>query len=109
MHEGMIGIIAGKITESTGLPSIVLTDDPENKEIVKGSARSIEGFNIVKYLQDINAGNPDLFAGFGGHQGFAGLSVRREHLKDFIVAKQIISRYRCHPLMNDRMSRRLFI
>lgn len=84
LHEGMIGIIAGKITESTGLPSIVLTDDPENKEIVKGSARSIEGFNIVKYLQDINIVNPDLFAGFGGHQGAAGLSVRREYLKDFI-------------------------
>lgn len=80
LHEGIVGILAGKITEDYGVPSIVLTDT-EDKKIVKGSARSVEGFSIFNYLCDIHTSHPEFFVGFGGHDGAAGLSVHKDKLK----------------------------
>lgn len=76
--EGIIGILAGKLTEKFGVPCIVLTDT-EDKTLLKGSARSIPGFNIFEYLQSLPQ---DIFAAYGGHTGAAGLSIYREKYKD---------------------------
>lgn len=84
LHEGIVGIIAGRITEETGLPSIILTDDPKDKKMIKGSARSVSGFSIVDYLDDINDEDHDIMPSFGGHQGAAGLSVRKDKLMDML-------------------------
>lgn len=78
-HQGIIGIVASRITERYGLPSILITYDgsPEHggtaADVGKGSGRSIHGLNLVEAL----ASCADLLLRFGGHELAAGLSLRR--------------------------------
>ena len=69
-HESIAGIVAGKIRESFYRPSIVLTDDSEGN--IKGSGRSIEGYNMYEELTKVN----DIFTKYGGHKMAAGLSMK---------------------------------
>ena len=50
-HEGIIGLVAGKLQEEFYKPTIVIT---KKEGLVKGSARSIKGFNITKALEKYN-------------------------------------------------------
>ena len=85
LHEGVVGILAGNITEEYNVPSIILTTT-ENPDIIKGSARSIPGFSIFDHLCEIDTKHPEVFAGFGGHDGAAGLSINEKYFKDFVKA-----------------------
>jgi single-stranded-DNA-specific exonuclease len=78
-HQGVIGIVASKITEQFGKPSILISFDTEGGDIGKGSARSIKGLNMVEALAHCE----HLLAKYGGHELAAGLSVERENLKAF--------------------------
>ncbi|MBQ6819899.1 MAG: single-stranded-DNA-specific exonuclease RecJ [Clostridium sp.] len=73
VHESIAGIVAGRIKEKYNMPCIVLT---KGKEMPKGSARSIEGYNISKELS--NCAN--LIEKFGGHPMAAGLSIKEENI-----------------------------
>lgn len=75
-EEGINGLIAGHLTEQYSVPSIVLCPKDGEPEIFKGSARSVEGFNVFEVLNECN----DLLLGFGGHPGAAGLSIKRENI-----------------------------
>lgn len=74
--EGLVGIIAGRITEKYRKPSIVFTD---NEEFIKGSARSVEGFNI-KEAFDALAEN---IYNYGGHAMAAGITLEPNDLDMF--------------------------
>lgn len=78
-HAGIIGVVAGKIKELTKKPTIIISFNPETK-IGKASCRSIEGFNIVKALEN----SRELFEGFGGHYMAAGFSIKKENLNKFV-------------------------
>lgn len=67
-HESVAGIIAGRVKDTFNKPTIVLTNA---KEGVKGSARSIEVYNIFEELTM----RKDLLNRFGGHPMAAGLSL----------------------------------
>lgn len=73
-HESLAGIIAGRLKERYYKPVIVLTD---TKEGVKGSARSIEAYNM---FEELNACK-DLLSKFGGHPMAAGLSLPKENVE----------------------------
>ncbi len=79
-HESLAGIIAGRIREKYGKPTFVLT---KSEEGVKGSGRSIEGYNMYEAM----AGCGELFTKFGGHKMAAGLSLLEEKVEPF--AKKI--------------------
>ena len=79
LHLGIVGILAGELTEKFGVPAIVLTDDPTNPNNIKGSARSVPKVNL-KALLDKHA--EDMVA-YGGHPGAAGLTVERNKLEEF--------------------------
>ncbi len=68
IHESIAGIIAGRIKEKYNKPTIVLT---RGKEGVKGSGRSIEGYNMFEELSECK----DFLLKFGGHPMAAGLSL----------------------------------
>lgn len=70
-HEGVIGLVAGKLTEIFHRPSIVMS---EGEEIVKGSARSVQGVNITKLLRSLKTP----FIGLGGHDQAAGFSIAQK-------------------------------
>ncbi len=80
-HQGVIGIVAGRLKEKYYRPTIVFAND--NEEIVKGSARSIPGVHMRDLLALIDAKHPDLIIKFGGHAMAAGLSIYKRDLVKF--------------------------
>ena len=84
-QQGIIGIVASKITEKYGLPSILISFDgatgSEENELDdgKGSGRSIKGLNLVEALMHCE----DLLVKYGGHELAAGLTVKRGNLDAF--------------------------
>ena len=75
-HQGVVGIVASRIKEIYGKPSIVITRDGE---FAKGSGRSIEGFALV----DAVAACESLLTHYGGHPMAVGLSLRSENIELF--------------------------
>lgn len=75
IHESIAGIIAGRIKERYNKPTIVLT---RGNEGIKGSARSIEGYNMFEELSKCK----DLLSRFGGHPMAAGLSLDEENISN---------------------------
>lgn len=84
-HQGVIGIVAGRLKEKFHRPSIVFaaadTDKPNGE--IKGSARSISGLHIRDLLEHIDSQHPDLIKKFGGHAMAAGLSIDAEQFELF--------------------------
>jgi single-stranded-DNA-specific exonuclease len=78
-HPGIIGLIAGKMTETYYLPSIVISCE---NEICKGSCRSIKELNIVECLRE----NSEYLLELGGHAGAAGFSLKKSKIKKFKTA-----------------------
>lgn len=79
VNEGLIGIVAGHLTEKHGVPSIVFTPSSKDPEILKGSGRSTPDIDL-KALLDTCA---DDIEKYGGHPGAAGLSIKKEKLDEF--------------------------
>lgn len=77
-HPGVIGIVASRLVEKYYRPSVLLTTIDG---IAKGSARSINGFNIYEALQKCD----DLLLHFGGHQAAAGLALDVEKIDEFRI------------------------
>jgi len=72
-HAGIAGLVASKLVERYHLPAIVLAEDPASGT-AKGSARSIDGFDLHAALSDC----AELMVHFGGHQAAAGMTIRTE-------------------------------
>ncbi len=68
-HIGIIGIVASKLVEDFNKPVFMMTKSDDEPNIVRCSARGIEGLN----LYDIIKANEKLFENFGGHKLAAGL------------------------------------
>lgn len=76
-HEGVLGLVANKIVEKTHQPTIVLTKNDIGE--IKGSGRSIPGFNLFNALDPLKE---KLFTKFGGHDYACGLSMKEGEIKD---------------------------
>ncbi len=76
VHESIAGIIAGRVKERYNRPTIILTDGENG---AKGSARSIDEFDIIKAI----GGQKELLNTFGGHKGAAGLSLDIDKIDEF--------------------------
>jgi single-stranded-DNA-specific exonuclease len=70
-HPGVIGIVASRLVEEFGRPTLLIALDETTG---KGSGRSIPAFDLHAALSECR----DLLLRFGGHRGAAGLSLRRE-------------------------------
>ena len=103
-HQGVIGILAGRIKDKYYRPTIAFAH--QDDDTLKGSARSIPGLHIRDLLEEINNRYPDIIGKFGGHAMAAGLSlplknlsafeqvfhqVAEENLKDKPLAGELIS------------------
>ncbi|MEG2595201.1 MAG: single-stranded-DNA-specific exonuclease RecJ [Ruthenibacterium sp.] len=76
-HQGVIGIVASRVMEKFGKPTLIISID-ENGE-GKGSGRSLAGVSLYQAL----AACSDLLIRYGGHALAAGLSVTRENIPAF--------------------------
>ncbi len=83
-HEGVIGILAGRIRERVHRPVIAFA--PARDGQVKGSARSVPGLHIRDALDAVAAAQPGLLHKFGGHAMAAGLSLELHRLEAFRTA-----------------------
>lgn len=72
-HEGVIGLVAGKLTELFHRPAVVMSD---NGDVIKGSARSVSGVNITDLLRSLQTP----FLGLGGHDQAAGFSLAKDQV-----------------------------
>ena len=75
-HLGVIGIVASRLVDAYSRPTIMLSTVDG---MLKGSARSIKGFNIYDAIKECE----DLLEQFGGHEFAAGLTMKRENLEEF--------------------------
>ena len=91
-HQGVIGIVAGRLKEKYHRPSIVFAaadiDNPQSD--IKGSARSIPGLHIRDLLEHIDSQHPGLIIKFGGHAMAAGLSIA---VGDFETFQKLFNTY----------------
>ncbi len=72
-HHGVVGIVASRITEKYGIPSILISRE---NGVGKGSARSIRGFNINEAIHFCN----DILVRHGGHELAAGLTIELDNV-----------------------------
>ena len=77
-HEGIAGIVAGKLKETYYRPAVLVTPSGEEKKYLKGTGRSIAGVNLYELLKK----NEHLFEKFGGHAGACGFLMPEEHLPE---------------------------
>jgi len=75
LHESIAGIVAGRVKDAVHRPAIVLS---KSGGVAKGSARSIEAYDIFAELQNCK----DLFFRFGGHKMAAGLTLPEENIDE---------------------------
>jgi len=89
-HQGVIGIVAGRLKESHYLPSIVFapadTKKTDEDSAIKGSARSIAGVHIRDAIEQVAERHSDLISHFGGHAMAAGLTLKRSNFEAFVTA-----------------------
>jgi len=89
-HQGVIGIVAGRLKESHYLPSIVFapadTERTGDDDAIKGSARSIAGVHIRDAIEQVAERYPELITHFGGHAMAAGLTIKRSNFEAFVTA-----------------------
>lgn len=76
-HQGVVGIVASRICELYSKPAVVIGIDENGK--ARGSARSIEGFNIFEAISACS----DMLDQFGGHPGAAGMSLSGDQIDAF--------------------------
>lgn len=79
-HEGVVGLLAGRLVEKFGLPAIVLS---LRSDFAKASARSVPGVNIVELIRMVQ----DQLLAVGGHPMAAGFSVSHQNLE--LVTQQL--------------------
>ena len=82
-HEGVVGIIASRIKDWCGLPTIVFARSQDN--LLKGSGRSISGLNLRDVLVDVEQMEPGLMQRYGGHAMAVGLTMEESRLERFQV------------------------
>ncbi len=78
-HDGVIGIVASRLTERFGKPCIMITSDGTT---AKGSGRSLPGFHLFQAINSC----AHLLQKFGGHELAAGFSLPAEEIESFRTA-----------------------
>ncbi|PID77876.1 MAG: single-stranded-DNA-specific exonuclease RecJ [Deltaproteobacteria bacterium] len=92
--HGVLGTAASKISSKLNIPSILFS---RKKNMLKGSARSIDGFSIYEAIKKNNA----FLEKFGGHSQAAGLGLEMKNFHEF---KKNITQYTMKTLHQDLLT-----
>ncbi len=91
-HEGVVGIIAGRLKDLHYRPCFVFaSSQSQGQAVLKGSGRSIAGFHLRDALDAIAKRHPNLLLRFGGHAMAAGCTLLEDDLATFELALQDIA------------------
>lgn len=94
-HQGVIGIVAGKLKERYNMPAFVMSIEPDE---VKGSARSVEGVDLGALI--MNAKEKGVITNGGGHVMAAGFSLTTEQIPAF---KKFVGEYVLQHLGDEKI------
>ena len=83
-HQGVIGIVAGRLRERYFRPTIVFAPGDDGE--LRGSGRSIPALHLRDTLDLVSKRHPHLISKFGGHAMAAGLSLPEATLHEFQTA-----------------------
>lgn len=86
-HQGVLGIVAGKLSQYYRRSAIVFTDDSIEKDCVKGSGRAFGDYDLFGSLTKIS----DTLVNFGGHKKAAGVVVKKDRMSEFMNALEEVS------------------
>ncbi len=95
-HQGIIGLVAGKLVEKYYRPAIVIA---RGEKLSKGSARSVAGFNIIEAIRTTQ----ELLIDAGGHPMAAGFTIETGRISDFRFR---ISDYAQKKITDEMLARR---
>ncbi|RLC37482.1 single-stranded-DNA-specific exonuclease RecJ [candidate division Kazan bacterium] len=87
---GVAGIVAGRLTEKYSKPSMVFE---YQKDICRGSARSVDGVHLIELLNNVD----EYIQGYGGHAKAAGVTIKRAKFEDFKKALEQYALTTIHP------------
>ncbi len=87
-HQGVIGILAGRVKEKLHRPTIVFARAGDE---LRGSGRSIAGLHLRDALDLVAKRHPGLIMRFGGHAAAAGLAIQEDALPAFTTAFEEIT------------------
>ena len=93
-HEGIIGLVAARLTQKYYRPSVVIS---LGDGYAKGSVRSIPGIDIIDILRKFD----NLFTNLGGHPMAAGFTIEKNKLN---ALASVLNDY-----MNNNMSEDIFV
>lgn len=82
-HQGVVGIIASRLKEIYHLPAVVFAPDDNDREKLKGSARSISGLHMRDLLDRVASQYPKVLIKFGGHAMAAGMTIEKINFEIF--------------------------
>ncbi len=82
---GVVGLVAGKLADRYYRPTVVIEEGPDES---RGSARSIDEFDISKALDEAH----ELLVRHGGHSRAAGFTVKTERMDDFCDALRAVAK-----------------
>lgn len=83
-HQGVIGIVASRITDRYGKPCMIISESEDGE--AKGSGRSVEGFNLFEAISYCG----DILVKFGGHPMAAGVTMKSQMIPEF---RRMINEY----------------
>ncbi|TVQ43074.1 MAG: single-stranded-DNA-specific exonuclease RecJ [Gloeocapsa sp. DLM2.Bin57] len=99
-HHGVIGIVASRLVERYGVPVFIATYEEDNPELIRGSARGIEEFNIFQALEFAQ----ECLIKYGGHKAAGGFGLYTANLAAFeeklsLFAHQCLQPHHLKPLV----------
>jgi single-stranded-DNA-specific exonuclease len=86
-HEGIVGLVAGRLSQTFNRAVLAISIDNKTG-IAKGSARSVKGISIINELREY----AHLFDGLGGHDQAAGFSIKISKLEELKSSLEILSK-----------------
>ncbi|MEI7884508.1 MAG: single-stranded-DNA-specific exonuclease RecJ [Clostridia bacterium] len=100
LHEGIIGLLAGRLKERYARPVIVLTLDKDGN--YKGSGRSACGYDLKAALDKV----AKLLLKYGGHAEAAGLSISCENI---MTVKNILETDAAMRISKEKIRKQIFL
>lgn len=98
-NAGFVGIVAARIAEEFSRPALLFV---RRGEMLRGSARSVEGVNIFEALKACS----EYIEEFGGHSQAAGINVRADRFDDL---KRALGQYIAAHYTRDDLAAKLYI
>lgn len=89
-HQGVIGILASRLKDSHGRPTIVFARGDDGK--LKGSGRSIPGLHLRDAIDLVAKRHPGMLPSYGGHAMAAGLTCMEDRFGEFVDAFDTVVR-----------------